>query len=101
MIKKIQVAIEVLQVGKRLSNPIPWKNVQAFTSLLLAIIPVGILAVNTFTEMQINLTNEEIGELATTGAGFLVSGYGLYNWFTTVATTNKIGGLPGGSESDS
>lgn len=99
MFKKLSVALELLKVGRRLNNPIPWKNAQALTGLLIAIVPVGIKAINTFTGIDIDITNDQISEGATMAAGALVSIYGLYSWFTTVATTNKIGGLPHKSKS--
>ena len=91
MIKKLVVALEVLKAGKRLQNPIPWKNAQAMAGILVALIPPGIKALNMWFGLDINITDEGISDAGNLLAGFLVSGYGLYTWWTTLATSNKVG----------
>lgn len=91
MIKKLVVALEVLKVGKRLANPIPWKNAQALSGLLIASIPVLIKGVNTFTGFEIELTSDQISDAATLFAGFGVSAFGLYQWWASLATSDKVG----------
>jgi hypothetical protein len=91
MIKKLVVALEVLKVGKRLNNPIPWKNAQAMAGILIALIPAGIKGLNTFFGMDIHITDEHINNAGNLLAGFLVSAYGLFTWWSTLATSNKVG----------
>ena len=91
MIKKLLVALEVLKAGKRLRNPVPWKNAQAMAGILIALVPPVVKGLNLWFGMDIHLTDEVITDAGNYIAGFLVSSYGLYTFWTTIATSNKVG----------
>jgi hypothetical protein len=91
MIKKIKAVKKAMGAGEMLENPIPWKNAQAMTSLIVALLGAGIVVVDAFFGIGIGVTDEQVQEVAGMLAGLCVTGYGLYNYISTLATSNKVG----------
>ena len=95
-----------LQAGKSLANVATWKRVQLWTNNLVAFF-VAVIALAASFGYRIPLDEEQIKTIV---SGFAVL-LGLYNSYTTVATTEKIGlpsvpdsgdaGVPHGSRQES
>jgi Ca2+/H+ antiporter len=94
MLKKIRAVKRAMSVGEMLENPIPWKNAQSMTGLILAALGAGMMLIDAFFGYSLNFSEAELGELSTMLSTLAVTGYGLFNWITTNVTSDKVG-VPG------
>ena len=90
MFKKLKVIMLVMKQGEKLANPIPWKNAQALTGLLVGAIPVALLAVNMFTPLQLDLTDDQISDVANWMGGIGVSLFGLFNTYVAWGSSDTV-----------
>lgn len=82
--------IRALHAGEELRNVATWKNTQAITGALTAIL--GFVAlVLPYVGVKIETTPEQLSAIA----GGIAAVVGLFNGYTTVATSAKVG-LPSG-----
>jgi hypothetical protein len=83
MIKKTKAALELFKAGKRVSDPVKWKNRQIESSVLVAAIWSVINAAEAFG-YTIPVSSEVVDSAA-------VAILAVVNVVLTVTTTNKIG----------
>ncbi len=83
--------IEALQAGKQLENSAGWKNAQATANAIAAIIAAGVSGLSLFG-VHLPITHEQIVTLGSAGAVLL----GLFNSYTTAATSKSVGLPPKG-----
>ena len=86
---RILAAIEVLYQGKQLANPTIWKNTQALTGILLALLP-ALLSLT-----GLNASDQDVQSIV----GGVVTAVGLFNAYATIGTSTKVG-LPAKSVAD-
>lgn len=94
MFEKIKAAFLVLQKGRELKNPEIWKNVQALTLTLTAML-AGVVPFLPF-----NVPQEIIDQLGAGLASLFVGGFAAFQLYITVASSKKVG-LPSGSAAGS
>ena len=83
-----------LQAGKELANAETWKRVQVWTSHLTILLGAGV-SIASAMGYPIPLTPDQITTLVSAVAVLV----GVFNAYTTVSTTSRIG-LSAGSEAD-
>ena len=88
MLDKIRAAITVLRHGEELTHAETWKNRQNSINLLVALL--GAAAV--FSPVEISA--EDISAIA----GGIAAVVGLFNAYTTTATSKRIGVQTGGGD---
>ena len=81
--------IGALQAGKQLENSKEWKNAQATTNAIAAIL-AAVLAILPMVGFNLPVTHEQLVAIASGAAAML----GLYNTYTTVATSKTVGVPP-------
>jgi len=91
MIKKIQAIKKAMQAGEMLENPVPIKNQQAMSGLVVAFLGAALLVADAFFGYSIEISDEQISEVGGMVGGIAVAVYGLWNYVATVVTTQKIG----------
>ena len=87
----ISEMINALRAGQELKNSTKWKNLQATTGLVTALLGAGIMVLG-WVGIHPPLSAEQVGALA----GGIAAVLGLFNGYTTVATTQRddVMGLP-------
>lgn len=78
--------IRALKAGEELKNAATWKNLQATSSSISAVIG-GIFCVLGLVGVHLNVTPEQVIAIAGGIAGIL----GVFNTYTTIATSKKVG----------
>ena len=86
MFGSIQAGLVVLQKGQMLSNPATWKSRTVVLNTVAAIMTAGVAGAKALG-YDIPLSDEELNQLA---LGVIVV-LGMFNSWTTTATTDKIG----------
>ena len=86
MFGAIQAGLVVLQKGQMLSNPSTWKSRTVVLNTVAAIMTAGVAGAKALG-YDIPLSDEELNQLA---LGVIVV-LGMFNSWTTTATTDKIG----------
>lgn len=83
--------IRALQAGEELKNAATWKNTQAITGAITAVL--GFVAlVLPYIGVKIETTPDQLSAIA----GGIAAVVGLFNGYTTIATSKKVG-LPAGN----
>ena len=79
----ISELIRALKAGEELKNAETWKSVQATSNALLAVAAAAIAGLGIFG-VSVPVSNEQLA--------LIVGGIaGLLNWYTTLATSRRIG----------
>ena len=86
MFGAIQAGLVVLQKGQMLSNPSTWKSRTVVLNTVAAIMTAGVAGAKALG-YDIPLSDEELNQLA---LGVVIV-LGMFNSWSTVATTDKIG----------
>jgi hypothetical protein len=99
MIAKIKAIKRAMSVGEMLENPIPLKDKQSMSGLVVAVIGAALVVADAFFGYSLDISDEQVSELGGMVGGILVAGYGLFNYVATLATSQKVG-LQGKSKPD-
>jgi len=88
MIKKLTSAVTVLKRGNKLRSVEAWKNTQAVASFVAALV----VAIGAFFGTDVSGVDGAIVDSIATGlSGLVVSAGLLFNTWTTLATSDKVG----------
>jgi hypothetical protein len=82
----ISEAIKALKAGEELKNAETWKNVQATAGAVSAVFGAVIMVLG-WVGVHLNVTTEELTYIAGGVAGIL----GVFNGYTTLATSKRVG----------
>lgn len=85
----ISEAIKALQAGEELKNSETWKNLQVTTGAVAAIAGAAFMVLG-WVGVDINVTPEQVTAIAGGIAGIL----GVFNTYTTLATSKRVGVSP-------
>lgn len=91
MFKKIAAIKQAMTVGQMLENPVPLKNKQAMSGLVVAFIGAALVVADAFFGYSLDISDEQVSELGGMVGGIVVAMYGLFNYISTLATSQKVG----------
>lgn len=91
MLQKIRAIKRAMSVGEMLENPVPLKNKQAMSGLVVAVMGAALVVADAFFGYSLNISDEQVSEIGSMVGGIVVAAYGLFNYVGTIATTQKIG----------
>ena len=92
---KLAAFIDVLYQGKKLSNSSAWKNRQTLVNLLVGLFAAGLGVAQSFG-FNMGVSDADLVEIAG-GIGAIV---GMFNAYTTTATSESVGVSVNGKTTD-
>lgn len=87
----ISEAIKALQAGEELKNSAGWKNLQATTGAIISIAGAAFMVLG-WVGLDVQITADQTAAIAGGIAGIL----GVFNTYTTLATSKRVGVSPRG-----